>query len=70
MASVSSASRQMTALPAKIRSAARVRSAAMTGMGRTATAWVTPTSTTSISIIRASVSLCFGLNCIFSMCIS
>ena len=51
MASISSASGTMTALPAKIRSAARVSPAAATGMGRTATAWVTPTSTTSISII-------------------
>jgi hypothetical protein len=47
MASVSSARGKMTALPAKIRSAARVHPAAATGMGRTATAWVTPTSTTS-----------------------
>jgi hypothetical protein len=60
MASVSSASGTIDCPPCEdsiLRSAVRVRPAAATGMGRTPTAWVTLTSTTSISTISPRAAL-------------
>jgi hypothetical protein len=69
MASVSSASGTMTALPVKLHSAARVRPVAVPGMSRmpTASAWVTPTPMTSMSTISPCRVL--SLVCLFSVCI-
>ena len=70
-AGVSSASGTMTALPAKILSAARVCPVAVPGMSRmpTASAWVTPMPMTSFTTsprrVFSLVCLCF----IYSLCL-